>query len=248
MSEPGLRERKKRESARAIERAAVELAAEGSLAELTIEAISARADVTSRTFFNYYASKEDAVLGNSRAFPPAAFEHLERRPGVPVLDTLIGAISDELSRFDFGTREFIARKRAVLLENPQLLLKDFQSLGSLEERLVAVVRRLLDDEAAADGAPEAESGAGSASEAASGADVAHHRDDRAWAVVYLAGSILRLAMHTWSHDDDPGRPVAEHIRWAQSTITALNAPATPASAPAPDPKPAPNRGTHVVHP
>ena len=63
MEELGLRERKKLETRRALRAAARELALDRSLADLTIEEITERADVSVRTFFNYFSSKEDAIVG-----------------------------------------------------------------------------------------------------------------------------------------------------------------------------------------
>ena len=207
MSEPGLRERKKRETARAIEVAAVELAFETSLAEATVEAISLRADVTSRTFFNYYGSKEDAVLGNSRAFPPPAFGELAVEPGRPLVDTLVSAISAELSQLDLGSPDFLVKKRAIVNDNPHLLLTDFQTLGSIESTLAARIGELLAEQ---------------------GEVPAAQRQNHAWALVFEAGSVLRLAMHTWSHDSGTGRPIAEHIASAQRLMASLRPSRVPA--------------------
>jgi len=60
--EPGLRERKKLQTRRAIHEAALELIDEQGLEATTIDQICAAADVSSRTFFNYFPSKAAALL------------------------------------------------------------------------------------------------------------------------------------------------------------------------------------------
>ena len=68
----GLRERKKRETRLALHRAALELVEERGFAAVTTDEIAARADVSARTFFNYFPSKDAAVLGTR----PDDLEHL----------------------------------------------------------------------------------------------------------------------------------------------------------------------------
>jgi AcrR family transcriptional regulator len=62
-SADGLRERRRAETTRALIRAARRFTAEHGLAGFTVEELCAEADVSRRTFFNYFASKDDAVLG-----------------------------------------------------------------------------------------------------------------------------------------------------------------------------------------
>ena len=59
----GLRERKKDQRRRALHLAALELALADGAAGVTVEDIAARAGVSPRTFFNYYATKEAALIG-----------------------------------------------------------------------------------------------------------------------------------------------------------------------------------------
>lgn len=63
----GLRERQRLETLVTIHHAAVGLAREHGLHATTVEAIAARAGISRRTFFNYYPTKEDAVLGTTAA-------------------------------------------------------------------------------------------------------------------------------------------------------------------------------------
>ncbi len=68
----GLRERKKRELHRAIERQAFQLFLAQGFDATTIEQIAARVDISPRTFFRYFPTKEDALL----AYAPMSLQRL----------------------------------------------------------------------------------------------------------------------------------------------------------------------------
>ena len=74
----GLRQQKKERTRATIERVALEMFATRGFDETTIEEIAAAADVSARTFFRYFATKDDVLYADS-----------DRR-----LDTLVGAIAD----------------------------------------------------------------------------------------------------------------------------------------------------------
>src|ERR1700712_290223 len=90
--ELGLRERKRQATSRSIQFAVLELIREKGLENVTVDDISKRADISPRTFFNYFDSKESAVMGDSHfgALPPEVSEaFLAAGPSQPILDGLL---------------------------------------------------------------------------------------------------------------------------------------------------------------
>jgi AcrR family transcriptional regulator len=96
-----LRERKKLATRRLLRRAALDLVAERGLANVTVEDIAEAADVSPRTFFNYFPSKEAVLFGGD---PDRAATLRERiaseAPGEPplvVLRTVMAQDSEEVA-------------------------------------------------------------------------------------------------------------------------------------------------------
>jgi AcrR family transcriptional regulator len=90
---PGRRERKKLATRHALSSAALQLAVERGLENVTIEDITARADVSLRTFRNYFASKYEAICATAadRARHIGA-SLLERPASEPLWDAIVDAV------------------------------------------------------------------------------------------------------------------------------------------------------------
>lgn len=63
-----LRERRRQETARQIQKATLELAMQSGLENVTTEDIAVASGVSTRTFFNYFANKEAAAIGHPPGF------------------------------------------------------------------------------------------------------------------------------------------------------------------------------------
>jgi len=111
-----LRERKKLATRQALSSAALRLAIERGLDNVTIEDITAEADVALRTFRNYFASKYEAVaaIGADRA-RRIGMSLLGRPAGEPLWQALTHAVLEHYEGTDRAfSRETMAALRQVL--------------------------------------------------------------------------------------------------------------------------------------
>ncbi len=141
----GLRERKRIATHRAIQRAALHLAAENGIDKLTVDDICRLADVSPRTFFNYFASKEDALLGSSPVSPTG--DDAELFIGGADGRTFLGGLCHLLeiaSRADVADPEIAHLRKVVLKRNPQLFAMRMTTLRAFEESLAEVVKQRLE--------------------------------------------------------------------------------------------------------
>jgi AcrR family transcriptional regulator len=107
----GLRERKKRERRRRIEDVALDLFERQGFDATTIDQISAAADIAPRTFFSYFATKDDVVLADYAERLDRILHELDRRPGDEppwaALRASFGVVaSDYVAEADRLTRRF----------------------------------------------------------------------------------------------------------------------------------------------
>ncbi len=119
MPEPvkGLRERKRLETHRALATTAVRLVAERGLDQVTVEDISAAAGVSSRTFFNYFASKEDAVViahaDNAERSQRVIEKFLAAPKEVSVPRAFVAALKEDFAQIDENREEWLGRMKAI---------------------------------------------------------------------------------------------------------------------------------------
>lgn len=201
--ELGLRERKRRATRRAIQLAVLDLVADRGLDGTTVDEISRRADVSPRTFFNYFASKEEALLGDAPEVPDdeVVTRFVTAGADSPLLDdltlVLLGA-----ARKSMADVEMMQRRHALLRQYPHLLGMRMATMRTFEEQIVSiVVRRLAADdvELAADEQLLA---------------------DRARLVTLVAFAVMR---HSWARwiDGDAAADLTEQLRGSFRELAAL---------------------------
>ncbi|MFD9609359.1 TetR family transcriptional regulator [Streptomyces sp. NPDC059083] len=119
----GLRERKKRATRAALVEAAVRLAAEHGVEHVTVDAISATAGVSTRTFFNYFDSRDEVfVMIGADAGDRVRRAVLAAPAELSPLDVLRDALAAELGEIE-QQRELWQLHAEVLRRTPQLLAR-----------------------------------------------------------------------------------------------------------------------------
>jgi AcrR family transcriptional regulator len=132
-AKPGLRERKKQQLREKIARAGLRLFAERGYDETTLADIAEAADISPRTIFAYYESKEDILFCEEQGFHEELKQKLEQRPpGVTTVD----ALREFISSVPPPDEQTMLRKQ-ILSHTPALQAKVRARLGQLEPLLIA---------------------------------------------------------------------------------------------------------------
>jgi AcrR family transcriptional regulator len=140
--EPGLRERKKQRTRETIARAAHELFAERGYHATTLPDIAEAADVSTRTIFSYFPSKEDILFSDFPLMKEALAQALAERPeGEDALETVRQFI---LSAHKIETSELDERLR-FCIESDETLRSHLRArIAQLEELIAPAIAQDLD--------------------------------------------------------------------------------------------------------
>ena len=117
----GLRERKKRAARQAIATTARRLFAERGFDAVTVAEVAAAAEVSEKTVFNHFATKEDlAFAGREEGIAQFVTAIAERQPGTPVLDVFRTMTHTVLDVFVAGGDEDLLAVATIIRDSPAL--------------------------------------------------------------------------------------------------------------------------------
>ncbi|MFD6530567.1 TetR family transcriptional regulator [Streptomyces sp. NPDC060184] len=141
----GLRERKKQRTRDALLHAALELFTTQGYERTTVDGIVEAVDVSQRTFFRYFASKEDVVFATQDLVEARFLAELRQRPAQePPLEAMRQATFrawDALERSDpsSATVELHVRTFRMIESQPTLLATHMRRCIAAEEEVASVI-------------------------------------------------------------------------------------------------------------
>lgn len=202
----GLRERKKRRTRRALIEAATRLFQERGYEETTIAEIAAEVDISPRTFFSYFRTKEQVLFADTEARVQTALAVIAARgPADRVADVLIRAIGEvmasEAFREDLGGTPGAVRVR-LLASNPAVQAAGARRLLAEQERIATALHHAYPEDLDANAA--------------------------AAVVGALIGALVGTVLVSMRRGDDLERIRAEWRRAVEVAVQGIAAPVPPA--------------------
>jgi AcrR family transcriptional regulator len=140
---PGLRERKKQRTHDDLQRIATRLFRERGYHDVTIEEIAAEAEISHRTFYRYFGSKEDLVLGSVADLLEALEAALAARPQDESVMDSIRAVTLLLAEEFTGEAEDDRTRIDIVATTPELQQRSIERQPLLEAVLVPFVAQRL---------------------------------------------------------------------------------------------------------
>lgn len=145
MAAEGHRERKKLANHRALSHAALVLAAERGIDNVTVDEIAEAAGLSPRTFFNYFPTKEAAFVGDDVERGDQFVAAVRAAPeGAPLWDLLRRVAVETIGHSDLSAEDQ-ALKEQLVLKDPTYFTQTLATLGRLEQSLAVELARRLPD-------------------------------------------------------------------------------------------------------
>lgn len=147
----GLRQRKKETTRRLIERTLLEQVRERGYEAVTVEDVCAQCDISKKTFFNYFESKEAAIMGRRGNVleGEALCEALERAlsdAGASGWNYIDALVTEMQTSFNLGQGhdDIVQLRKEVLSELPQLLFGVHRGVPRMQKSITQGVRLFLE--------------------------------------------------------------------------------------------------------
>ncbi|GAA3640867.1 TetR family transcriptional regulator [Streptomyces iranensis] len=178
----GLRERKKQRTRSALVRSALELFTRQGYERTTVDEIAEAVEVSQRTFFRYFANKEEVAFASQEAAECHFFAALCGRPaGEAPLAALRGAILGAWGSIGEAIEQLVSpelhmRMYRVIESTPSLLAVHLRRTAEMEERLAREIARR------------------------EGLDI--DADPRPRLVVAMFGGVIRVAGKLWTEGEE----------------------------------------------
>lgn len=155
----GLRERKKDETRQALSDAALGLAVERGLEHVLVEDIAAAANVSPRTFNNYFSSKQEAIVWRVTRRTRTAADALRARPAdEPLWEAVVNAVPAPYDLAGTPGESWLAGVQQ-LLKNPALQGEVLKQIVQAEQEFATAVAERTGTDAEHDMTPRLVAGA-----------------------------------------------------------------------------------------
>ncbi|WP_346776990.1 TetR family transcriptional regulator [Streptomyces sp. HNM0575] len=187
----GLRERKKQRTRDALVRAAHELFVEKGYEETTVDEIVAAVDVSQRTFFRYFSSKEAVALSLQMLVSERYVEAVRRQPpGAAPVEVLRTTLDETWESIGEAIEEVVPlplymRMWQITETTPSLVAVQLRHAVDTEELLAAEIARR------------------------EGVDL--DADPRPRVLVAAFSGVMRAAFRRWSFGEDITVAAAQHV-------------------------------------
>lgn len=137
----GRRHRNKLATLNALREAALDLALEHGIDEITVTDIAAVAEVSRRTFFNYFATKEDALVGGNPEMTTVVHDAIIERPATETPLTAVhnGLIGTAETVVTPEMRRRIRCRHELLSAHPELLGHHLARYATFQELLRSAI-------------------------------------------------------------------------------------------------------------
>ncbi|KUL40729.1 TetR/AcrR family transcriptional regulator [Actinoplanes awajinensis] len=132
------RDHKRRQTRLALISAALRLADERGADRVTVDEISEAAGVSPRTFFNYFATKDDALVGDPLEGCADPRELMLAAPPGPALSAVEAALAPAIRQIQDDRELWLLRFR-VITNNPQLLPRLAAIAATAEQEMAAAI-------------------------------------------------------------------------------------------------------------